>query len=147
MRQRESENAEAIGGMRNPLKSIRRIPKSDMAGRAVFKLLKQATSHPSVKSLVDQILTGGQAAPISAQLIDKLRQLVCSLSPGTFQPSTAKACTPLQPQIFDAWGRISGDPDSPVLAQWLRSGAPLGFTEPIPCTGIFPVVKVIRKLG
>ena len=144
MRQREIENAEAIGGMRNPLKSIRRIPKSDMAGRAVFKLLKQATSHPSVKSLVDQILTGGQAAPISAQLIDKLRQLVCSLSPGTIQPSTAKACTPLQPQIFDAWGRISGDPDSPVLAQWLRSGAPLGFTEPIPCTGIFPVVKEVE---
>lgn len=143
-RLRELENAQAIGGMRNPLTSIKRIPKSDMAGKAVFKLLRQAAYHPSVKSLVNSILSGSNAAPISAQLIDKLRELICKLSPGNNIDRTAKANTPLRPEIFEVWGRLSSDPDSKVLAQWLRHGAPLGFTEPIPSTGIFPVVEDIE---
>ena len=36
---------------------------------------------------------------------------------------------------------ISGDPDTKYLAEWLRTGAPLGFTQPIPNTGIFPKVE------
>lgn len=32
------------------------------------------------------------------------------------------------------------DPDSQTLTNWLDHGAPLGYTQPIPTNGIFPVV-------
>ena len=45
----------------------------------------------------------------------------------------------LQPSIFDAYRRLSGDPDE-HLAIWLREGAPLGINRPVLSAGIFPSV-------
>eukprot|EP00438_Fugacium_kawagutii_P031225 Skav223266 [mRNA] locus=scaffold2738:4612:5070:- [translate_table: standard] len=42
-----------------------------------------------------------------------------------------------------AWGDLSKDPDSGTLASWLRTGAPLGFSQSIPNTGIFPPVDAV----
>ena len=50
-------------------------------------------------------------------------------------PRTAKAL--FAPLIW-AWGSAVDDPDARLLAAWLREGAPLGFSEQIPNTGVFP---------
>ena len=53
---------------------------------------------------------------------------------------SARANTPLQASVIGAWGKLVEDPDSQTLTNWLDHGAPLGYTQPIPTNGIFPVV-------
>ena len=45
----------------------------------------------------------------------------------------------LQPSIFEAYRRLTGDPDE-HLATWLRDGAPLGINRPVLSAGVFPTV-------
>ena len=47
--------------------------------------------------------------------------------------------TGLQPSIFEAYRRLTGDPDE-HLATWLREGAPLGINRPVLSAGVFPHV-------
>ena len=140
---REVENSNAIGGMPNPAEAVAKVPGSVKAGSAVRQLLLGAVDHPLVTRLVENILAGKPAEPIDSCLVDKLRDLVISLTPNgrvDLPPKTAKANTPIKPEIIKAWGVLSNDPDSELLADWLRIGAPLGFTQNIPNTGIFPPV-------
>ena len=129
--------------MRNPAEAVAKLKGSAEAGRAIRQLLVGALDHPSVTRLVENILAGKPAEPINQKLIEKLRDLVVSLTPKgcvKLPPKTAKANTPIRPEIIKAWGDLSNDPDSDLLADWLRTGAPLGFTQSIPNTGIFPPV-------
>ena len=57
---------------------------------------------------------------------------------------TAKASSPISPEILWAWGEATDDPDACALATWIREGAPLGFAESIPTNGIFPVVEGVN---
>ena len=45
----------------------------------------------------------------------------------------------LIPALIDAYCRATGDPEG-SLGQWLLEGAPLGLTQAIPMSGIFPPV-------
>ena len=45
----------------------------------------------------------------------------------------------VQPSIFEAYRRLTGDPDE-HLATWLREGAPLGINRPVLSAGVFPTV-------
>lgn len=137
------ENKFAIGGMRNPRESLRKIPGSKSAGKVVHTLLWDASTDPSVASLVDNMLAGKKARPIKPKLIRLLRSLIIKVVVKDLNLPTgaAIASTPLDPEMFACWGALSGDPDSHTLATWLLGGAPLGFTEPVPNTGIFPPVQ------
>ena len=50
-----------------------------------------------------------------------------------------EGATGLQPSIFEAYRRLTGDPDE-HLATWLREGAPLGINRPVLSAGVFPTV-------
>ena len=144
MSDRDRENLAAIGGMRNPHLSITRVPKAKLVGPIIADILKSASSHPSVVNLVRNLLGGKPATPVSTALVEKLRALVINiLDPGLegLPAKTCKAQSPLSAEILWAWGTASFDPDSRTLATWIRTGAPLGFEESIPSTGIYPTIS------
>lgn len=133
--------------MRNPATSAAKIPKSLHFGNAIGELLHLASSHESVLSQVDHLLNGEAAKPLDSRLINHLRSSVLEVLGNDIEGlpiRSATARTPLQPEIFWAWGKATGDPDSVTLASWLQTGAPLGFSEPIPNTGIFPPVESMK---
>ena len=143
-KQRDIENRQALGGMRNPYLSVPRIPKAADVGFSVFQLLLQAANMKPVMELVNALLSSSPATQLPVQLVSKLRTLVVNLlAPhGVKLPNkTTVADTPLCPEVFAAWGQASLDPDSETLAKWLLEGAPLGYDEDIECNGIFPKVE------
>ena len=52
---RDLENEKAIGGMRNPMLALDKLPKSKEIGKAVATFLKDAALHPSVQGAVDDM--------------------------------------------------------------------------------------------
>ena len=145
---RDIENEQAIGGMRNPSKSLLKIPKAVNVGKAVFELLFQAAQLPPVVRLVDQLLSSSPAQQLPHNLVSKLRSLVLTLlvpEGVKLKTKTTTADTPLCSEIFTAWGIATGDPDSETLAEWLKRGAPLGYEDEITTNGIFPPVEPKEK--
>ena len=45
--------------------------------------------------------------------------------------------SPLDPELVEAWVNKGNDPEK-CVARWVREGAPLGISKPIPTCGIFP---------
>lgn len=131
-KERDTENEMAIGGMRNPRRSAQRLPGTLMMGAAIGKLLLKAAEHPSVQKLVADLTEGRPATQVKAKLTNKVRNLVLkvlNVDLGNMPSKTAKAETPLHPEVLWAWGQATDDPDACTLAEWLRIGAPLGFSE------------------
>ena len=113
----------------------------------MFQLLSKAAQHETVRDQVECVLNGKPANPISPKLVAKVRELVIKLTGSKnmqLPAKTAKASTPISAEVVKAWGYLSRDPDSDTLATWLRQGAPLGFTESIPDSGIFPKVAAVN---
>lgn len=80
------------------------------------------------------------------RIVSAVRNSVLGLLSGSTgsRDRKAKANTPLRAEVIEAWGRCVGDPDSETIAGWLDNGAPLGYTQPIPCNGVFPKVEGIE---
>ena len=140
----------AIGGMRNPHTAVGRMPKLAETGALVLRILEQAVqSQPDLVSIGRDILTGRQASPIPAEVITGTRELVVAALGGSMRPRrrTARASTPLQANVIQAWGERTGDPDTRHLCEWLDHGAPLGYSQNIPSVGIFPRVEPEDSAG
>ena len=106
--------------------------------------MENAARWKPVARLVDCLLEQLPATQLEPQLVQKVRQVVVDfLAPrGTdLIHKTAVASTPLSAQLIAAWGQATNDPDAEILATWLQVGAPLGFSEAIHPSGIFPPVK------
>ena len=54
---RDLENDQAIGGMRNPKTSLKTLPKSVEIGKAISIFLRDAAMHPSVQGTVDDLMS------------------------------------------------------------------------------------------
>ena len=111
---------------------------------AVATFLKDAALHPSVQGTVDDIIRSRPSDGISPDLVKECRKLVLHIldyHSEALPRRTAKAASPIRPEILWAWGEVTDDPDSATLAEWVLKGAPLGFSDPICSTGIFPVVS------
>ena len=141
---RDRENELAIGGMRNPKKALSRLPKSLVTGRAVAIFLRDAALHPSVQGTVDDLMDSRPSDGISTNWVKECSRLLLGIlgfRSEQLPARTAKASSPISPEILWAWGEATDDPDACTLATWIREGAPLGFAESIPTNGIFPVVE------
>ena len=66
------------------------------------------------------------------------RAVMILLAPSGVPEKSADANTPIDAEVMWGWADQGDDPDGKLLAEWLRKGAPLGFEEHIPSTGIFP---------
>ena len=143
LRARDIQDKLAIGGMRKPFTSASMVPKSMVMGKCVYDLLANAASWKPVSELVDSLLKQQPAVQLETQLIEKVRQVVVNfLAPDGVElvPKTAIADTPLSATLLTAWGAAVMDPDAQTLAGWLQEGAPLGFSQAICASGVFPPV-------
>ena len=88
-------------------------------GAAIGKLLLKAAEHPSVQKLVADLTEGRPATQVTSKLTNKVRNLVLkvlNVDLGNMPSKTAKAETPLQPEVLWAWGQATDDPDACTLA-------------------------------
>ena len=122
--------------MRNPFASLSKLPNASEAGRHLRERLESALDKfPSFVRDVDGVLRGEAMSPPPDGLVEAARGAILDLAGERADEGTIG----LQPSIFDAYRRLSGDPDE-HLATWLREGAPLGINRPVLSAGIFPPV-------
>ena len=130
--------------MRNPAKSILRMPKIRNPAWQVRELLYKAqTLWPELRQAAEAILSGGTPCEPNTKIVAAVRRSMLQMLGGKDGPRhrTARATTPIQANVIEKWGQATGDPDSQTLAEWLDHGAPLGFSQKIKTTGIFPVIE------
>ena len=137
------EEAEAIGGMRNPSKARDKLPESQVLGEIISEFLDTALRKcPDLLVTAKDVLAGSSSVrPLgSEEEIQKIRGALMTII-HTSQPlpkRTARANTPLKAEVLWGWAWHSDDPDAATLVEWLQ-WAPLGFAQPIPSNGVFPV--------
>ncbi|CAK9106255.1 Uncharacterized protein SCF082_LOCUS49493 [Durusdinium trenchii] len=134
--------------MRNPHLAIPRIPGLIVPGSRVRAILEEAQlAQPELTAIGRDILTGREAIPFPAEVIAHLRARVVQALGGAQKQRdrTARATTPIEANVIEAWGNATGDPDSATLCEWLDHGAPLGYHQSIPTNGIFPTVPSETK--
>ena len=134
--------------MRNPRRSLHKLPKSRRLGRPVHKVLLQCLDQwPSLLDPARAILSGKEPGEFEEELLEKARSAVLAVLGGTTRTRrrhrTAPANTPIQASVLEAAG---DDPDSSTLARWLDHGAPLGITERIETNGVFPPTEARDRL-
>ena len=140
-KQKEVENLHAIGGMRNPHLSIKRLPFTTQPGEKVRLLfLKAQELWPELRETAKGILTNGSPKPFQEEIVSLLRRTTLTLlgSDGNQRLRSARANTPISSSVLAEWGKATRDPDAGTLAAWLDNGAPMGFLDPIERNGIFP---------
>ena len=106
-------------------------------------LLKAQELWPDLCRPALAILRGEEPGDMDGAVVNKLRDILLDTlwaKPAERQ-RTARAQTPIHSTVVAGW---TEDPDSSTIAQWLDHGAPMGFSDPIPSTGIFPEVPATR---
>eukprot|EP00435_Cladocopium_sp_Y103_P030761 s851_g7.t1 len=132
-KEKEIEDREALGGMRNPRLSADKIPKSLIAGQAIHELLLEAAGHQETMRLTKALLSGQKAEPMDPRFIGKLRKLVVDLlaPDGVWLPEkTTKAATPISPEVLWAWGEFTRPGRQNFMASWLRTAPGVFRTHP-----------------
>ena len=108
-------------------------------------LLQSLQQWPELVEPARAILQGREPKDYPVDLLEKTRSAVLTALGATdsvrHRTRTAPANTPIQASVIEAWGHASDDPDSTTLASWLDHGAPLGISEPIGTTGVFPATE------
>lgn len=108
---REVQNQRAIGGMRNPHLALQRLTGLTATGDVVRSLLEdELRAKPELLTIGRDILTGREASPLPAEVTAGLRTQVLAALGGPTGPRarTAKANTPIDANVIQAWGSHSG---------------------------------------
>eukprot|EP00435_Cladocopium_sp_Y103_P040858 s554_g11.t1 len=130
--------------MRKPAEAVKRLPQSQELGAALRQLLESALNkYPSLTNTAKGILEGSDTIPeFEEEPIKAIMSAVGKLlEPSEPLPAkTTVATSPLNADLIWGWGEMGDDPDAKMLASWILGGAPLGFEEQIPTTGVFPRV-------
>lgn len=118
--------------MRNPAKSIGRLPTPKELGSVVRELIDTCLSkYPELKQTARDILEGKEKiTTLVPEVANKLKEATKKMLHADDLPEkTTVGKTPLQADVIWGWGDNSDDPDVAVLATWLRIGALLGFDD------------------
>ena len=143
---REGENEEALGGMRNPAESLKRLPSQGHGCIGVRRALADAINNDETAlAVVLDILSGVKTSGFHRDLKAKARANVRQAL-GLWPSGGDVERSGLQPDVIEAMSALMIDPDS-VLAHWLRHGAPLGASVPVEHTGVFPLDTHNRLLS
>ena len=130
----EEENEACVGGLRNPWKSMQKLPGWWPVGSRLRREL-EALHETTTEAKECHRLVGAEAKTIGEALAAKMRTWFkrswrCEKYPGQG----------LWSSWLTALVRESGDPDV-WAATWPALGAPLGILEEIPFGGVFPRVQ------
>ena len=128
-RKRALEEKEALGGLRNPRKSVENRLAALLTGHIIDEILSEVCG-----SMQDDLESLGCEAILVALLAaaKKTQSMMAEwLKVGIMEKG-------VQHEIITAIAERSEDPDVDVLV-WLRGKTPLGIELPIPPRGIFPL--------
>ena len=121
---REQQNAECVGGLRDPRRAVARSLALQRTGLAVREVID--------KFLSPRILDSN-TCPFDDELV-----LACRRELADRFSASAVSSTGYQAELFECLMTKAQDPDAQVLPTWLRQGFPLGITQEITHTGVFP---------
>ena len=126
---REQQNPACIGGLRDPRRAVARSPSLQSTGVAVREVIERFLS-PRV---LDSFERAPNACPFDDELV-----LACRRELAERFSASAVSATGYQAELFECLMAKAQDPDAQVLPKWLRQGFPLGITQEITHTGVFP---------
>ena len=135
---RQLENQSAIGGMKDPRKSIRMIPGHRMIGKDVAKILENfLADYPHVHTAIHRSIGdhSKKCTGPSTQDVQAARKLIESYF--KIRDSGKQGKTQLNQELYEAWTTSAQDPDKHVPS-WLKLGTPLGMVHCPELAGIFP---------
>ena len=103
--------------------------------------------HPKAKEVAETY--GTKENEFTPELVIKWKAALKGMVGGSDRPTVRlrgaeEYTSPLDDQLFEAWGRKAGDPEVEV-PRWIREGAPLGIAKEIGCCGIFPEGEEARN--
>ena len=139
---REVENERSLGGVRNPWKAVRRLSKVAEVGRDIARLWRRfALRHPQALNLA-RAYGSPECKPDDEITMAWRRDLKTLLKANSNSAPQLREKfefkSPLEPELWEAWARMSGDPEQSI-GDWARRGAPLGMAVEIPkSNGVFP---------
>ena len=140
--QRKEEDKAALGGMRNPKRSVERVPGHAVIGRQVAAAIDDfMNEHPTIRdTIIKSIGVDKRHAPkIPDELLRDVRWRLAHVLDANLHRDTKR--TELIAPLFEAWVAQSGDPDQP-LVRWLFNGAPAGIESHPDNVGVFPPSEV-----
>ena len=126
--------------MRNPKKSVDKIPLRKTVGKRVADALEGfLDKHPRLEGGIQQIISTNDphARGPADREVAAARQVVDEALNIDRRTRWVPSRTALDATIYDAWVVIAKDPDVHV-PQWLNSGTPMGIREEPINVGIFP---------
>ena len=133
---KRTENIQAIGGMRNPRSSVKKLWRHQSVGYKVRGAIEQyLADHPHIAGMTDRAMTARDKDVVgpTPEDVDVCRQYVNKVLPMDSTLSTALAT--LRPDLPSAWLKQAGDPDL-YLIEWMLNGTPAGVAEVVPpCRG------------
>ena len=137
-------DGQAIGGMRNPLRSQAFLPGLKPVGiRVKETLVRCLHTIPGLMQACLEALGSdvANAGPTEAQITCCRKALEAVF--GHVPPTAANPDLPtvVDVNLMRAWTVTAGDPDLQVVS-WLENGAPAGLDMDIPQCGIFPPSEV-----
>ena len=133
------EDNECTAGARNPAAIVPLMPKTmEVLSRVRVALFHAMRTTPGLRDCHLACGPAPQRAPPAAADVDVARRAVCTaLGIEASRADLHHPASPLRYGLFQAITEATEDPDK-APAEWLRSGAPLGVTQPIPAGGHFP---------
>ena len=138
------EDVMVLGGMRNPTVTVSRMHMVRHVGQRMrAEWINFVKEHPDAVDVATNY--GSDVAKFNLELVEKWQQKLGDLfkikdvkSEGLILKDNLAFKSPLQADLWDAWGKVARDPDT-SLPSFMRKGAPLGMNLEIPgSNGIFP---------
>ena len=137
---KEQEDENAVGGMRTPLKSLKRMPRTTVGSRIRTCIDDFLNEHPEFqRALLAAVGAEKGTFDFEDKRIVQLRRRVADiLGVDDIEAVSNSLCsTPFRHGILGAWTRLAQDPGR-FLMGWLANGAPAGVARDIPDNNIFP---------
>ena len=144
-------DAQAIGGLRDAAKSLRRLTTSAAFGRTLGDKLKSAVvadlsvhakAGTTGQSWVAQMCSkigSADAEPAPPEAVKCFRKIIVQMTAhdDSKEREHAPGCTTdVDARLLESWRKAAFDPDDAVC-QWLLNGAPAGITHGSSATKLF----------
>ena len=133
--EREEENFNAIGGLRNPNQTVARSPQLRAVGRRLRTVLEALVRKSVAERRTAENLGTPAAGDFSDTFVAEARAAVAV----EFGATVAGSGTGYQGELFGRLLAEAGDAET-ELKHWIDDGFPLGITRPIVLVGVFPGV-------
>ena len=132
---RELEADESVGGLRNPARSLPKIPGWSTVGLRVRTVLESFVSGlwSEFQPIIETLGSEDPVEPSDSRVHELRGELASALS----LESPHEEPEGLQAWLFKGLFEAAADPETEV-PKWLATFTPLGILEPIIPSGIFP---------